>query len=427
MKFFFPDSQDFVDPSFDMVTEERSPHRVRQRDDRYAHEVFSPVPYDGVLVSMAIVNGFGAVTGKYSMAQRSRFLRQGVRAFLRIAPDSPLETFGDCGAFSYFREEVPPFGPEAAFDFYEECGFDYGLSVDHVIPVYRPDLDETIPLPGMGSEVEKWTERQQITLELASGFKVLADQRKARFKPVGVAQGWSPASYARAVTSLQGMGYSMVALGGLVPLKTDDIKAVLRAVSAVLRPNTRVHLLGVTRLDAIREFAALGATSFDSTAPLMRAFKDKDKNYFLGDRTFSAVRVPQVDGNPQLKRRILAGEVDSAHARRMEQHVLALVQEFEAERVDVQILLDAVLEYESLCDPEADREVAYRQVLTDRPWTRCDCEVCASIGIHVVLFRGAERNRRRGFHNVYQFCRSLSQELGINAEDHIQPELRRAK
>ena len=46
MKFFFPDSQDFVDPSFDMITEERSEYRVRQRDDLYAHEIFNPPPFD---------------------------------------------------------------------------------------------------------------------------------------------------------------------------------------------------------------------------------------------------------------------------------------------------------------------------------------------------------------------------------------------
>ena len=44
MRFYFPDSQDQIDPSFDFETEERSPFRIRQRDDRYAHEVLSPPP-----------------------------------------------------------------------------------------------------------------------------------------------------------------------------------------------------------------------------------------------------------------------------------------------------------------------------------------------------------------------------------------------
>ena len=43
MRFYFPDSQDQIDPSFDFETEERSPFRIRQRDDLYAHEVLDPV------------------------------------------------------------------------------------------------------------------------------------------------------------------------------------------------------------------------------------------------------------------------------------------------------------------------------------------------------------------------------------------------
>ena len=51
MKFFFPDSQDLVDPSFDFEKETRSAQRLRHRDDLYAHEVFSELAYDGVLVA----------------------------------------------------------------------------------------------------------------------------------------------------------------------------------------------------------------------------------------------------------------------------------------------------------------------------------------------------------------------------------------
>ena len=53
MDFFFPDSQDQIDPSFDFEREASSLDRVRQRDDRYAHEVMSPAPYTGILLSKA--------------------------------------------------------------------------------------------------------------------------------------------------------------------------------------------------------------------------------------------------------------------------------------------------------------------------------------------------------------------------------------
>src|SRR6266850_661109 len=140
MKFFFPDSQDFVDESFDFATEQRSSVRVRQRDDLYAHEVFSVPPYDGIRVSKAVVDGIGGGTGKYSSAQRFRFLRQGVRAYFRVP--QTLQSIGDCGAFTYVREPRPPYSPSEVADFYADCGFDYGLSVDHVINGYSAPADQ---------------------------------------------------------------------------------------------------------------------------------------------------------------------------------------------------------------------------------------------------------------------------------------------
>ena len=66
MKFFFPDSQDQIDPSFDFITEERSALRVRQRDDLYAHEALDGHVIDGLLVSKAIVDGTAGSAGKYT-------------------------------------------------------------------------------------------------------------------------------------------------------------------------------------------------------------------------------------------------------------------------------------------------------------------------------------------------------------------------
>src|SRR3954469_390247 len=135
MKFYFPDSQDQIDPSFNFVTEDRSVTRIRQRDDLYAHEVFADVPYEGMLLSKAMVDGVGGAAGRYSAQQRQRLHRVGVREFLRLdaGRGGRLATLGDCGAFSYAREAEPPYSVDEVIDFYEYLGFDGGLSVDHVI------------------------------------------------------------------------------------------------------------------------------------------------------------------------------------------------------------------------------------------------------------------------------------------------------
>ena len=37
--------------------------------------------------------------------------------------------------------------------------------------------------------------------------------------------------------------------------------------------------------------------------------------------------------------------------------------------------------------------------------------ICEKAGIEIVLFRGAERNKRRGFHNLHVFRQRLDREL----------------
>lgn len=408
MKFFFPDAQDLVDPSFDFHAETRSETRVRQRDDQYPHEIFSTPPYDGMLVSKAIVDGTGAEAGsRYTLAQRHRLLREGVRTFFRLG-DLPLETMGDCGAFSYVREKRPPFTVQEVIDFYVQCNFDYALSVDHVILAFQPELDQTIP--GLDVVPEEWRERQKITLELAEEFLTRSVAQKCRYTPVGIAQGWSPVSYANAVEELQKLGYRYVALGGMVPLKTTEILSCLRRVGEVLRPGIRLHLLGVTRLDRIQEFSDLGVVSFDSTSPLRQAFKDDKDNYYTPERTYCAIRVPQVEGNAKMRGRIVAGTVNQDEARRLERTCLEVLERFDRGECDVPEAVRVLRDYEKMHDGRTDRTEVYAEILRDRPWKACPCEICRRLGIHVLLFRGAERNRRRGFHNLFVFYRRLGRQ-----------------
>jgi len=413
MKFFFPDAQDYVDPSFDFFTERRAEARRRHHDDLYAHEVFTTPPFDGLLVSKAIVDGVtGGVTGKYSLAQRHRLLRLGVRSFFRLEdrPEfSSLETIGDCGAFSYVREARPPFEVDEVIDFYEQCGFDYGISVDHVILEYDAGLDDSL----FELVPESVRNRQAITLELAAEFWRRHSARGCRFTPIGVAQGWSPDSYAHAVKELQRLGYRRIALGGMVPLRSPDILACLERIAEVREPETGLHLLGVTRIEHIERFATYGVTSLDSTSPLRRAFKDDKDNYFTLDCAYTAVRVPQVEGNAKLQREIVAGKIKQPEARRLERACLDALNRFDTGRCPLDQVLDLLDEYETLYAGKSRHRAVYEKVLSEAPWKQCPCDICRELGIHVILFRGAERNRRRGFHNVFVFHERLRHKVGV--------------
>jgi len=409
MKFFFPDSQDQIDPSFEFITEERSIFRVRQRDDRYAHEVLHNPPFDGLLVSKTVVDGLPGAAGKYSLAQRQRLYRTGVRDFFRLdeAPGPRLTTMGDCGAFSYVREDVPPYSPDEVIDFYTACGFDLGISVDHVILGYDPAADTN---PGHPHR-RIWDQRQQLTLDLASQFLARCRTGRVPFEPVGVAQGWSPASYSHAVRDLQRIGYRRIAIGGMVPLKTHEILACLDAIHDVRNDGIQLHLLGVTRCDNVDAFAHRGVTSFDSTSPFRQAFKDDRDNYYTLNGSYTAIRVPQVDGNPKLKARIVAGQVSQRAAIDMEQGTMDALRRYENGDLSTIAVLSRIRAYEQLCVTRKDRTEEYRRILEDRPWRHCPCGICEHAGIEVVLFRGAERNKRRGFHNLYVFNRRLQREL----------------
>lgn len=391
MKFYFPDSQDLVSPTYDFVHDEYSPLRVRQRDDLYAHEVLDDPPYDGILVSKAIVDGSVRGAGKYSAPQRARLHRLGVRRFFRL-PEG-IETLGDNGAFNYIDEQFPPVTVRETLAFYEECGFDAGISVDHVIFGYQPDATLT-------SANSEWAERRLLTLRLASDFLEEVAANGSKVQPVGAAQGWSPASYADSVRQLQSMGYHRIALGGMVPLKTPDIIRCLEAIAEVRQPETLLHLLGITRIDSMDEFARLGVSSFDSTSAFRQSFMDDRRNYHSPVGDYVAVRVPQVEGNSTLKRNILGGAVSQRAAVETERECLKRLRAYDDGNCSLESVLDVLSQYEAITKSRKSYIEAYRRTLDATPWKTCHCTLCREHGIEIAIFRGTERNKRRGFHNL---------------------------
>lgn len=427
MKFFFPDSQDHVDPTFDFATDLPDADRGVQVTDQYAHEALGAPPYDGMLLSKSIVDGIAGRAGKFTTPQRHRLRRNGVHAFfrlekLRAADGGPFPVMADCGAFSYVREEVPPITVEQAIEFYETCGFTHGQSVDHIIGDFRPDWDEH-GLFGAGAP-EAVRGRYDITLRLAGEFMKACRDKHVSFTPVGVAQGWSPGSYVAAVERLQNLGYRYIAIGGLVPLKTNQFMAVVRAVMAMVRGDVKIHLLGVIRWNHLDELIQLGVASFDSTSPLRQAFLDSSANYYAGDlagHAYAAVRVPQLDGNLRLKQGISSGVLDLENARRLERECLTHLREHarNVSTTNLADLLDLLDAYVGMIDSKVTWRSKHERTLSARPWEQCLCPICKRLGVEVIMFRGANRNRRRGFHNLYVAYERLRRALQ-RAQQHLE-------
>ena len=400
MKFFFPDSQDQINPHFEMTAEEHAVHRIRQRDDRYAHEVLRNRPFDGLLVSKSIVDGRGGGTGAhYSQSARQRLYRLGVREFFRLnGSHADVITMGDCGAFTYAKEHEPPYRIDEVIDFYHTCGFDRGVAPDHIIFGFEKPRRPVSP-----ESKKEFIRRSKITLRNADEFLQWHAKRNCTFEPMAAAHGWSPESYAESVLALVDLGYRRIAMGGMVPLRTPDIISTLRKVKEVIYDGVELHLLGVTRVNDMPLFMSFGVTTFDSTSPFFQAFKDSTDNFYSGDKTYVAIRIPQVDGNPALKKLIIAGRIDQDEAIKRERRALDTVRSYADRKCSVEEAVNAVMDYESLVMVRTDRSEQYRRTLSARPWENCKCGICDQVGVEVIIFRGSERNKRRGFHNLAVF------------------------
>jgi hypothetical protein len=51
------------------------------------------------------------------------------------------------------------------------------------------------------------------------------------------------------------------------------------------------------------------------------------------------------------------------------------------------------------------------RTIEETPWKRCDCDICRSVGVEVIIFRSSNRNKRRGFHNLSVYHRHLKRTL----------------
>ena len=430
MKFIFADSLDTVDPGYDFLTDRNAPDRALHWDDQYPHEIMSKPPYDGVLVSRAVV-GDQRPGGKYTSAQAMRFRRLGARRFLRLDNsrfrDMPI--FGDCGAFSYVAEEVPPYTPSDMLEFYADAGFTHGCSVDHII--FDFDREEN----GLAAGSVDARRRYEITLENAIDFLKLSASLGTGFTPIAVAQGWSPSSIAESAARLEQMGYGYIAIGGLVPLRAEDIHRCLAAVRLRLSSSTRIHLLGFAKAEQIDQFVRYGITSFDSTSPLIRAFKDARANYYLdgpaGLEYYAAIRIPQALENTRLMRGVKTGKLKQEKLLLLEATALDAVRGYGKNAVALADAVEAVAEYGSLLAPDTADDSYVREkwrqsireqterTLSARPWTRCDCSICTEISIEVLIFRASNRNKRRGFHNLSVFHDHVGKLLkkDVNSDD----------
>ena len=115
---------------------------------------------------------------------------------------------------------------------------------------------------------------------------------------------------------------------------------------------------------------------------------DDRNNYHTSTTAYSAIRVPQVDGNPALKRAILSGDVAQKDAVRLERESLRRLRGFDAGTERADRTLEVLAEYEALVSGPTRKSyiAAYARTLHDAPWRDCDCRLCRDLGIEIRSF-----------------------------------------
>jgi hypothetical protein len=186
----------------------------------------------------------------------------------------------------------------------------------------------------------------------------------------------------------------------------------------------KLHLLGFAKAEEIHEFSHYGIASFDTTSPLTRAFKDSKANYYSpnsngGLEYFTAIRIPQATENLRLKRKARSSGSNQEWLTDLEQRAMHDLRLFDRGRASLRRTLGSVLAYSREFSHDASgpvrrddaaleqTELSIRRTLSRRPWTHCRCRVCREAGIHTLIFRGSNRNKRRGFHNLAVYHQHL--------------------
>lgn len=407
--YFLPDWDDFLDVKYNFQNDSFSSLDRATRTEEHSIALMRPHRMcDGVLVSLAQHLGSKGLLKRIGHTDNASLAPSSVRAHFKLQDDQ--WAFGDCGAFSYVNEDLPTISIEQAISLYSLYDFDYGASVDH-IPV---DEIEQNGRKHTLTEAEKKS-RVRLTRRNAERFFARHREEGADFIPVGVVQGLDAKDYARQIGDYLDIGYTHLALGGLVPRSDGEVKEIVRKVNEqtkFLRRPPWIHLLGIYRPSLQEDFRRFGINSFDSATYFRKAWLRSDQNYLACDgKWYAAIRVPPTrDGRTML--RLKASGVSERRIKNLEQKALAALRNYDQGIISVSQCLKVLMAYDSLltraADEQTDLREAYRETLEAKPWQSCKCSMCSSIGIDVLIFRGFNRNKRRGAHNTLQLFQQLN-------------------
>jgi hypothetical protein len=366
--------------------------------DVYVWNIFGidKVPVDGVLVSRITIE---QDKKRYQLA-----LNEGIHKTLRLP--SNFEIMGDCGAFGYVKDKVPRYDPIETLQYYSKLGFNYGVTVDHlVVPQFKEDKEY----------------RMSITFENGvKAYKEWLQKYKDDFQLLMAIQGWDVSDYLNYYKKYIDLGATYLAFGGLARSPTSYIIKLVDQLVTEIRNSQKIptylHFFGLSRSALFPKFKALEdigvKIGFDSASYLRKAWLStptSQLNYLTIDGGgYTAIRIPFVSKKKRQKpRETLVESADDIQLRNLEQECLNKLRLYDKDETDIGSVKSILSKFNKAIGKSPELIKFYERTLEDQPWKSCDCPICKNIGIDVVIFRGNNRNRRRGFHNTYIFYNVL--------------------
>jgi len=397
VKYFIPEWDDRVDPNYDFITDKHSKEHTENaiKNDVYTWNIFGVknVPIDGVLVSRVTITG--------NKKKYERILAEGIHKVLRLPKN--FEIIGDCGAFGYVEEKTPPYDPLETLKYYRDLGFNYGVTVDHlVVPQFEKDKDF----------------RMRLTYEngIKSYHEWLKNFRKD-FRLIVAIQGRDVNDYLKMYDDYLKHGIRYLAFGGLVRSPTSFIMNLLDELITKLKGSKIIpdylHFFGLARFSLFPKFQELEElgvqVGFDSASYLRKAWLSSPStqlNYLsLVGKGYAAIRIPFIGRKLSKNKRTL--EKKTKILKSLEQECLTKLRIYDKGEIDLEGVLSTLSKFNKATGGKPELINFYKRTLEEKPWKKCGCPICKSVGIETVIFRGNNRNRRRGFHNTYVFYKIL--------------------
>jgi len=395
LKYFIPEWNDRVDLNYDFINDTHSPEHKHNplKNDAYIWDIFGidKVPIDGVLVSRITIE---QNKRKYQLA-----VEKGIHKLLHLPQN--FEIIGDCGAFGYIDDKVPRYDPIETLEYYSKLSFNYGVTVDHLV-VRKHEKDKEY--------------RMQITFENAvKAYNEWQQKYKDDFQLVMAVQGWDIQDYLDYYRKYVKLGATHFGFGGLARSPTPFIVKLIDRLKKEIK-NSQVipeyiHFFGLARFalfPKFKEIEDLGVNvGFDSASYLRKAWlsaASTQLNYLtLEGKGYSAIRIPFVEKKKLKTTNTLTGKVDINELKILEKECLIKLRLYDKGKEKLENVLSSLSKFNKALGLNQFLIKYYKRTLEDKPWKSCDCPICQKIGIEVAIFRGNNRNRRRGFHNTYVF------------------------